>query len=196
MNLLRIAMLSLLVVFFVAGAHADQIPIVIDPVIKTGGVPDPAVPASIITTSFTIESPTGTSPGVDSAFLLFQFGTLTSTSPACFFENNINPSGAGEAITQLSFDISGVSPGTVSCGFLTGSPFAGCGVSPLAGGGTEVQFTQGSIPYHSDFTLEFQGFPKNTSFTATASPTPEPASIVLLLSGAGALFVRRKLRSR
>jgi hypothetical protein len=44
--------------------------------------------------------------------------------------------------------------------------------------------------------LEFQGFPKDTSFTATASPTPEPASIVLLLSGAGALFVRRKLRSR
>ena len=199
MKLLRMALLSSLVVFLAGAAHADPVPIAVDPIIKTGGVPDPAFPAGIITSSFTIESPTGTSPGLPptgSACLLFQYGVLTSTSPACFFENDINTNGIGEALTQLKFDISGVSPTTVSCGFLSGSPFADCSVAPLAGGGTQVWFSHGSIPFHGDFTLDFQGFAKNTSFGGAVSPAPEPATMALLLGGFGAVWVGRKLRFR
>lgn len=191
MKLLWIAVLSLLVVFCASAAHANTIPI--DPIIRTGGDP-PAAPAGIITPDFTIESPTGTSPA-GSPCLLFQFGFLTSTSPACLFENDINLGGIGEAITQLSLDISGVNPTSVSCGFLAGSPFDECAVAPLAGGGTRVLFSQGSIPFHSDFTLEFEGFPKSSSFSTTAS-IPEPGTLALLLGGIGALGVGRKLRIR
>jgi hypothetical protein len=195
MNLLRIAMLSSLVLFFVAGAFADPIPIGVDPVILTGGTPDPPVPASIITPNFTIVSPTGTSPAT-SGCDLYQFGVLTSVSPACFFQNNINPRGTGETITQLTFDISGVSPATVSCGFLTdttGSPFSDCSVAPLGSGGTQVLFSNGSIPFGNDFSLGFEGFASGASFAATAT-TPEPGTVVLLLSGVGALWFHRRLR--
>jgi hypothetical protein len=195
MKLLWIAVLSLLVVFGASAAHANTIPI--DPIIRTGGDP-PAAPAGIITPDFTIVSPTGTSPGAGPAgspCLLYQFGFLTSTSPACLFENDINLGGIGEAITQLSLDISSVSPTSVSCGFLAGSPFGECAVAPLAGGGTMVLFSQGSIPFHSDFTLEFEGFPNSSSFSTTAS-IPEPGTLALLLGGIGALGVGRKLRFR
>jgi hypothetical protein len=197
MKPLRALTLSLFVVFCAGTAHADTILVPIDPGIKTGGVPDPLTPAGIITPNFVITSPTGISPITlpgGSACQLFQFGVLTSVSPHCYFQNDINPYGTGESITQLTFDIGGVSEPTVSCGFLSGSPFLDCSIAPLAGGGAQVVFTDGSIPFGGGFTLAFTGFPKNASFNTAAAITAEPGTMALLLSGFGALWVGRKLR--
>jgi hypothetical protein len=92
----------------------------------------------------------------------------------------------GLTITSLVFD----AHGTVSCGFLPGSPMAMCAVAPLAGGDTKVTFFDGSIPFHEAFSLEFGApanpFPHNSLFSiaaSTASSVPEPGTMVLLGTG-------------
>ncbi len=155
--------------------------------------------AGIITPDFTISSATGTSPGT-SPCVLIQFGVVTSVSPDCFFENDINPSGVGLTITQLVFDVAGIDPTTVTCDTKImgiAGPFADCGVEPLpGGGGTQATFFDGSIPFHSDFRLDFEGFPPATSFGGVAGVVPEPGTLVLFLGGIGALLARRRLRAR
>jgi len=193
MKLLRALTFSLFVVFCATLTYANSIPLVSDPRIKTGGTPDPATPAGILTPIFVIESPTGTSPGT-SACELFQFGVLTSSSPACFFENDINRLGTGEAISSLTFDVGGVISSSVGCGFLSGSPFADCSVTSLGTTGTKVVFSDGTIPWHGDFTLDFEGFPAHSSFDASAAVVPEPAALALVLCGLGAFWVGRKVR--
>ena len=198
MKLLRIVMVSIAVVVCAATALAREFPLGTDPRIELGGSPDPAYPTAIVTTSFTIVSPSGSSPS--SSPCVLDEGTFSFTSPACFFENDVNPSGVGETITQLSFDIGGVSSSTVTCGFLTGTtgiPFKDCSVSAFEGG-TLVQFTDGSIPFHGDFTLDLLGFPKDQTFggTATVIATPELGTMALMLSGFGIFLLHCKLRSR
>lgn len=183
-------------------ARADQLP-ANDPQIKTGGplaassaealaLSLPA-PAAIITPSFTIESPSGTSPVSlpgGSPCELIQ-GPFTTTSPACYFENDISTDGVGDTITALTFDAMGIVSSTVTCGFLTASPFTSCSVESIPGG-TQVDFSGGSIAFHSDFTLSFEGFPKNFGFSTTATTTPEPGTLALLLAGLGCLGLRRR----
>jgi hypothetical protein len=208
MKPLRIAALSLAVVFWAVPAHADSIPAG-DPHFKTGGSGggDPAgfqvasspAPAAIITTDFTIESPSGTSPAT-SACLLFQFGVQTGSSDVCLFENDIAQHNVGVTIIRLVFDISGVASSTVDCATATvfggKGPFSMCTVGPFGEGGTAVTFFDGSIPYHTDFSVEMDGFPKDTSAAGTATETPEPGTLALFLGGIGALLVGRKLRPR
>ncbi len=189
MKLTRTLFLVCFVAVFAAAAHADTA-LPKDPIIKTGGG-DP-VPAGIIITSFTISSSTGTSPGT-SPCVLDQNGIMT-TSPSCFFENDITVNGTGLTIAQLIFDMPTIDPSTVTCGFLTGSPFSMCGVDSLPGGGTQVTFFDGSIPFHTDFTLDFEGFPAGQKFGGTASPVPEPGTLALLLGGLGALLTRCRQR--
>lgn len=203
MKAFRIALLVALAAAVASFAFADQIPSG-DPVVKTGGgLPAAApsfattstmAPAAIITTSFDIVSPTGTSPGTSPCDLMQ--GTITTVSPDCFFQNQITVNGAGEAITMLTFDAVGVDPSTVNCGFLTGSPFSACGVDPLGTNGTQVTFSDGTIPFGSDFTLDFEGFPANFDFGTTATATtPDPGTLTLVLAGGLALLVRRRLRT-
>jgi len=200
MKAVRVTMLGILILGLGLVGRADQLP-PNDPQIKTGGplsassFSSLAVPASapaptpIITLDFTIQSPSGTSPGTSPCILIE--GGFTFTSPQCFFENDVNPSGVGDTVTELTFDALGISPSTVSCGELSGSPFSNCGVDAIAGG-TEVDFTDGSIPFHTDFTLSFDGFPKGFSLSASASAAPEPGTMALLLAGLGSLAIRRK----
>jgi hypothetical protein len=198
----RIFLLGLFVVFSVGLAKADQVG---DPIIKTGGggtlsplglAIDSPAPAGIITTSFTITTPSGTSPGTSPCVL--SQGGITTTSPQCLFENDISVNGGAATITSLVFDAPTIpfDPTKDFCGFLSGSPFAMCGVDALMGGGTEFSFTDGSIPFHTDFTLDFEGFPKNTSFAGTATVSPEPATLGLFLSGIAAAFVRKRARAK
>jgi len=194
MKALRIVLLAALAAVLVPVAQADQFP---DPFVKTGGGPPGAAPgsapAAIITTSFDIVSPSGTSPGTSPCDLIQ--GTITTVSPNCFFQNQITVNGVGEPIGMLTFNALGVDSSTVNCGFLSGSPFTQCGVDPLGTNGTEISFYDGIIPYGADFTLDFEGFPKNFSFGTTASVTPDPGTLGLVLIGGLALLARRGLRT-
>lgn len=179
-------------------ASADSLPSN-DPAIKTGGplaassvaaaVSLTPTPSPIVTANFVIQSPSGTSPDTSPCILIE--GSFTFTSPMCYFQNDINPAGVGQTITQLTFDAFGISPSTVTCGELSGSPFTTCSVDAIAGG-TEVDFTGGSIPFDANFTLEFDGFPQNFESQATATAAPEPCTMALLLAGLGSLAIRRK----
>ena len=204
MKSVRIALLSMVVVLWAKAAHASTIPP--DPHIKTGGASgsgdvvragDPG--AGIITPDFSILTPSGASPAT-SACVLIQ-GTVMTRSPMCEFENDITMSGAAFDITQLVFDVGGLKPGTlVTCGFLTGSPFKDCtNGTANADGVAQVTFTDGSIPFHTDFTLQLGSptdpFPPNTKSGVTASLSPEPGTLALFLGGVGALLIGRRLRS-
>jgi len=210
MKSLRIAALSLLVVLWAVPAHASTIPP--DPHYKTGGCTscsglpgatapfgDQSVPAGIITPDFSILSPSGASPAT-SACVLIQ-GTIMTPSKFCLFENDITVNSAPVAITKLLFDVGGLIPGTVvSCGFLTGSPFAMCTPGTAGDGGqAQVTFFDGSIPFHGDFTLEVGSpedpFPPNTKSGVKASLSPEPGTLALFLGGIGALLIGRWLRA-
>jgi hypothetical protein len=110
----------------------------------------------------------------------------------CYFQNNINPNGVGQTITELTFDVFGLPSGDVpTCDNLPRSPFSTCGVDIISGG-FEVDFTGGSIPFDGSFTLNFDGFPKNFESQSTATTTPEPGTMALLLAGLGSLAMRRK----
>lgn len=198
MKAVHVIMLGTLTLGLSAVASAGSLP-ANDPQIKTGGplggssvaalaLPMSA-PAGIITPSFDIQSPSGTSPGTSPCILIQ--GPFMTVSPPCYFENDITTEGVGDTISALTFDAFGIDPTTVSCGFLSGSPFTVCSVEPISGG-TEVDFTGGSIPFHGDFTLDFAGFPANFDFPSTATTTPEPGTMALLLAGLGSLAVRRK----
>lgn len=181
MKALRIVLLAALAAMVVPVAQADQLPVG-DPVVKTGGGHVPAaspgpVPASIITTMFTIESPSGTSPGTSACDLIQ--GGITTVSPECFFQNDITTNGVGETIGMLTFDV-GISSSGVNCGFLSGSPFTQCGVDSLGPDSTQISFYGGTISYGTNFTLDFEGFPANTSFGGTASTVPEPGTLALV----------------
>jgi hypothetical protein len=198
-----VIVLSVLTIGLSTVARADQLQ-GNDPKIQTGGplsassslasfVLTAAAPAGIITATFTIESPSGTSPGT-SPCLLIQ-GTTMTTSPKCYFENDITTDGVANTITSLTFDALGINPSTASCGFLAGSPFTVCGVDAIPGG-TAFDFSGGSIAFHQDFSLSFEGFPANFDFSTTATITPEPGTLFLLLPGLGSLVLFRRRTSR
>jgi hypothetical protein len=199
MKIFCAALLSTLILGLTAPAKADQLPGG-DPHIRTGGslpsAPESSgsAPAGIIDQSFTIDSPTGSSPGPNSPCLLMQ-GGFTTVSPSCLFENDISVSGVAQTITSLVFDVGGVSPSTVTCGELTGSPFADCSVTSLGSLEAQITFDDGSIPFHTDFSLQIVGFPQDSSFGATAALAPEPGTLALLLGGLGTLLARLRSRS-
>jgi hypothetical protein len=203
MKAVHVIVLGVLTLSLTAAAVADQLP-PNDPQIKTGGplaassfpasaIPAASLPAGIFTPDFVIQSPSGTSPGTSPCILVQ--GPHMVTSPQCYFENDIRyaTNGFGNTIYQLIFDAFGISPDTVTCGFLTDSPFTACGVDPISGG-TQITFSGGSIGFHDNFTLSFAGFPPDFSFPTTASTitTPEPSSLALLLAGVGSLALRRR----
>jgi len=201
---LKVALLVALASVAVPHAQAAQLPVG-DPVVKTGGgsVVRPATPeastapAAIIVFDFDIFSRTGSSP-LTSPCVLEQ-GNLKTVSPRCLFQNDITVDGVGQTITTLTFDAFGIDPNTVNCGFLIGSPFGECGVDPLPhDAGTEITFFGGSIPFETDFSLDFYGFPADFTFPTQATPaTPEPGTAsLLLLGGLAAMLVRRKARVR
>jgi hypothetical protein len=181
------------VVLCAAAAYGDSIPSG-DPTIKQGGG-DPPGPTPIFTPDFTILSPSGTSPA-GSACMVTE-GPFMFTSPNCEFQDVINPSGTGLTITKLVFDIAGVPEDEVTCALINMVNFATCSVGAFGDGGSMVTFSGApGIPFQGDFTLNFDGFPKNTSFGGTSTVSPEPGTLALFLGGIGALLVGRRLRVR
>ena len=207
MKSLRIAALGLFVVLWATAAHGDSMKPG-DPTIKQGGG-DPTSPTPISSPAFYIESPSGSSPA-SSACVLFQsfFGAppvMTGTSPDCFFANVINPSGTGQNITSLTFDV--LNPGgMVTCALINTINFKTCTTGSFDDGGAMVTFSNGSIPFQTDFSLQFTGFPENTQAgcspistcppNTSTSPVPEPGTLVLFFGGIGALLIGRRLHAR
>jgi len=197
---------GVLAIFSTAVVKADQTS-GSDPRIQIGGDPSSA-PAGLVTSSFDITTPSGTSGILDSSpttagpCILTQ-GGLSTTSPDCLFENDMTVNGVGETIYSLTIDAVGISPDTVTCANLATSPFSDCGVDPLPSGqGAAASFDVGSIPFHSDFTLGFGEFPADFEFTVQAGLTstvvPEPGTLALLLSGGlglAGLWLRRRSRA-
>ena len=206
MKSLRIAVLGLFVVMCAAPAHGDSIKPG-DPTIKQGGG-DPASPTPIISPAFYILSQSGSSPASSPCELFQSIGgvvVMTGTSPTCLFENVINPSGVGQNITSLVFDV--LNPGgMVTCALINTINFKTCTTGSFDDGGQMVTFSNGSIPYNTDFNLQFIGFPANTDAgcspistcppNTTTSPVPEPGTLVLFFGGIGALLIGRRLHAR
>lgn len=121
----------------------------------------------------------------------FSFDT-TGASPPCTVNNISDPdcsfiNGNNYTWTTLTFFITPVQGG-LSCdgGFF----FANCSVNDQLG---IVTFSGGSgIGPGGFFQMITTGFENPTGFAGQANGVPEPASLILVLSGAGALFVRRR----
>ena len=186
---------ALALAFAVPGAKADGLPPG-DPQIKAAGDDVIGAPSPVITTSFSILSPTGTSPvsngseenpGSD-CFLLE--GGLSFDTPTCQFLNVVVEDGVGMDINALFFSLPTIAPSSVNCSTsIEGdtSDFGNCVVSSDGGGGSNVVFDDGMIPYDTVFTLAFAGFPAGFT-SAVYANVPEPTTLPLLLVGFVALL--------
>jgi hypothetical protein len=190
MKSLRIVALAAFVVLSAAQAQADSIPTG-DPVIRTGAGTG-SVP--ITSPKFSILTPTGNSPTDGSDCFLIQ-GGVSTRAPGCFFSNDITRGGGGVTIYELFFSVSKSDfSGTLSCALSTAlggvSPyFTECAAAP--DGRPVVAFFGGpGIPFGDDFSMGFRAFNANTTFGGTAV-IPEPGTLVLFVTGIGALLGRR-----
>jgi hypothetical protein len=177
--------------FAVPMAKADGLPPG-DPLIKAAGDDVYGAPSPIVTTSFQILSPTGTSPitdGSGSDCFLLEAG-LSFDSPTCQFLNVVVVDGVGQDIDALFFNLPSIVPSSVNCATSIegdSSDFGNCVVSSDGGGGSNVVFDDGLIPYDTVFTLAFEGFPAGFTSGVYAN-VPEPSTLPLLLVGFVALL--------
>jgi hypothetical protein len=149
---------------------------------------DPPADAPITQVDFTIV-PLG-NPAPPAGCNLIEGGSTFGTS-GCSFINVIDINSEGEAIGQLTLDVS-ISSG-VTCMTVALADFSSCHVSSSPSGSV-ITFSGGSIPFEDVFGLGFVGFPAGTSFEGSASVTPELNSSILMLTGAVFLFVGWTLR--
>jgi len=181
--------------FAVPVAKADGLPPG-DPQIKAAGDDVIGAPSPVITTSFSITSPTGTSPisnGSDEnpgSDCFLNEGGFSFDTPTCQFLNVVVEDGVGEDINALFFSLPTITPSSVNCATSIegdSSDFGSCTVTSDGGGGSNVLFDDGMIPYNSVFTLAFAGFPAGFTSGVYAN-VPEPTTLPLLLVGFVALL--------
>jgi len=178
--------------FAVPAAKADGVPPG-DPVVKAAGAGFDD-PASIITTNFTISSPTGTSPldpsDPNSSACVLTQGPFETSSPQCQFVNGLTVNGVGQTIDAVFFDIPNFPPSSpVTCSTsIEGdtSLFSSCVVESDGGGGSLVVFG-GDVPWNTIFTLGFVGFTGGVTASVYAN-VPEPGMLLLLAIGFVALI--------
>jgi hypothetical protein len=182
MNCFRVIVLVSLVLVFAAVAGAQTIdPSII--ILGAGGTGTVSIPGS----TFSFSTTTGSN--------------CIFTSPAgtgCLIMNN--NSGGGNWIGVRFLISQTVTPlSLVTCNTAqTGSLFTSCvvtSVPAVTGDPTMVTFSGGpGIPFGTEALISIGLWNAGTTFAGTATVTPEPASIALLLTGGGLLLARRKLR--
>jgi hypothetical protein len=180
MHLRRLLQLAFCVLVLVGISLADSMN---DPRVIIGGGGSPTGPNTftVIGNTFSFTADTGNSPPCT---------VNEQNDPDCSFING-NP----YTWTSLTFFISPVQ-GNLSCdgGFF----FAGCSVNDQLG---IITFTECSgdvcgsgIGPGGFFQMVVQGFQAPTGFTGNANAVPEPASLVLMVTGVAALLGRRRSR--
>ena len=130
----------------------------------------------------------------------FSFRSASGTGSFDFYNGN------GIGLRGLTFTITpgGPAPDVPSlfeCGVDSANkklPYSNCRYSEFGDSisTTRISFFGASgLPPHSHFAIDLTGFLPGTLVSATAIPqTPEPGTIVLFLSGMGALMARRRGR--
>jgi hypothetical protein len=192
------ALVALSLPMFAAVAKADGLPPG-DPIVRTAGDPPlpGEVPEGIFTNNFTLSCPSGTCPGTDVSSTpnpnwcgLSQLD-FSESSPSCFFENDISTNGIPQVINELVFSLPGVPFGSVSEDICTipDQPvlFGTCTKVDDLAGGTIVTFTGGTIGFHQDFFLDFEGFDGGLVSPAYAN-VAEPGTLPMLGLGLIALL--------
>ena len=178
MSLRRLLLVAALTLSLAAIVQADTLN---DPKIIVGGTGSAPVgqPIPIFGNSFSFISPSGTSPGTSPCVVNGQ------NDIECLFTNNDTQGDQNVNWLTLQFLISPFQTG-ITCD--PGPFFAQCGVSENG----SVNFSGGSgIPFGTEFQMIVEGFLPGTGFTGNAN-VPEPATLVLLLTGAGAIIRRRR----
>jgi hypothetical protein len=179
MSLRRLLLVAALTLSLAAIAQADTLN---DPKIIVGGTGNAPIglqPVPIFGSSFSFISPSGTSPGTSPCVVNGQ------DDIDCTFINNDTQGDHSVNWLTLQFLISPFQNG-ITCD--PGPFFAVCNVNEDG----SVNFSGGSgIPFGAEFQMIVEGFDPNTGFTGNAN-VPEPATLVLLLTGAGAIIRRRR----
>lgn len=122
----------------------------------------------------------------------------SGTTPPCTVDEQSDPNceiinGNNFAWTSLTFQIAPIQ-GDLSCD--GGVFFASCSVNDKLGivsfSACGEDFCEPGIGPGGAFFFEANGFLPNTGFGGTANSVPEPASLILVLTGAGALLRFRR----
>ena|SRR5438128_4438189 len=181
MKLVRVLLVLLLMGFAAVAAKADG---VVDPKITIGG---------------------GGSCEEQSLTSLTQSFTGLTTGCMIDFQNNISNDDSGVTLFQIVVNITSAFSGPLSCEVGEGSPFNNAVVSSATSCTFSASFADdeffeeelSGLGPGGVFSLTFDtnfGPTVDTTLSQNVITTPEPASALLLLSGAGALFAFRKRR--
>ena len=208
MRSLKLVLLSAGILLLTAPAWADQLPGTDPRVIIGSGMG--SQPEGF---TFLFGSPSGCSPATNPNCPPPQLpspctvGTLSV--PDCVFQNSTTTT-----FTGLTFDVDAAPPvgSTVGCGIAIGGPFLACTIGPDSDGFVATftecsaggQCGSGVLP-GGDFSIEVEGWNPDTDFGVGANgmtppdsgATPEPGTVMLVLTGISALMLPlRTIRPR
>jgi PEP-CTERM motif len=180
MQLRRFLQLTTSVLVLVGCSFANSMN---DPKVVIGGTGAPLLETVTVSgNTFSFVSPSGTSPGTSPCIVNSQ----TDTDCSIINGNDFTWSSLTFLITPTQ--------GNLSCD--GGSFFAHCTVNNKLGiitfsSGCVEDFCTSGIGPGGSFAMSVEGFLAGTGFGVTANGVPEPASLVLMMTGA-LVFLRRR----